>query len=590
MTISPRWICRFGRRIVPILLLGIASCAYYNTFYVAKKSYNAAEKSVRASETDKLPSDARRNYEKTIRQCKKVLDRHPGSRWSDDAVYLMAASYHGIGEYDSALIRLDQLALEFPESDLRVDGLFLEGMTQTKLRNFDSATSFFDQIIEEYPDYGRRDEILFVLAETSTTLREKTQAIGYYDELTRDYPQSPMAEKALKKVGELHFEAGDYDSASIFFERLLSVARDERKEIEAAVLLAQSLIRLDRAEEALELLGRVEPEEAQQDPTQAARRREGLADDVGAIRMQQAAALNRLGRNDEAISKLQEVTERYSASSVAVEAQFQIGYTYETELDSLAQASTAYEKASAMPGRSIFKEQASQRAAALKSIAELQQEEGSGDAALEARADAALRIAEILLLDRELAEEAKVKYREIEEQFPESRAAPRAGYALAYVQWKTEGDSLGAQQAFRDLVPRYPRSTQARDAIDLLVTQGADTSGLRALLVTPAPETTAVEVDSLLSGEWGPADSTRGVDFDSLAASEREGWERPPIDSVAVATASDSAATESEADTFRQTDSPDSVFPPVDRLPHEPRVRGETEESGSPSQPGRRTP
>jgi TolA-binding protein len=234
--------------------------------------------------------------------------------------------------------------------------------------------------------------------------------------------------------------------------------------------------------------------------------------------MQEAAALNHLGRHDEAIASLQDVTNRFRTSSLAVEAQFQIGYTYETLLDSPEEARAAYEKVSTLPGRSIFKQQAMQRADALRSIAELEEEAGSGDAALEARADAAFRIAEILYLDRELLDEAIAEYEEVESQFSETRAAPRAAYALAYIRWKETGDSTQAQDMFRELVAQYPASPQARDAIDLLASQQADTSGLRELLVTPEPDTVIVPsmVDTLASVAVSPQDSMMISHVDSL--------------------------------------------------------------------------
>ncbi|MBD3162395.1 MAG: tetratricopeptide repeat protein, partial [Candidatus Eisenbacteria bacterium] len=521
-------IARGGSAWILPLLLGLLSCAYFNTFFVAKKSFNAAKRSIEESETERLPSDARRNFETTIVQCKKVLDRHAGSRWADDAVYLMAESYFEIGEYDSALLRIEQLREEFPESSFRDDASFLAGLTYTELRQFDRAAAMFDTVRTESPEFERGDEILFTLGETATQQRRKEEAIERYEELVSRYPDSKLAEDALQRVGELHFEAGTYDTASIYFERLLATTRDEETRIDGAILQAQCLTRLGEAERALDLLEEVLPEEARepievetggqldptgQSPVQRRRvpQRSGLGDEVARIRLQQAAALNRLERHDEAIEILRDVTVRYGSNPFSIEAQFQIGYTYETLLDSLASAKAAYEKAVQMPGRSVFKNQARQRAVALQSLADLQQQEGSGDAALEQRAEAALRIAELLYLDRGLVPDAVEKYREVEEAFPEAKAAPRAAYALAYIRWKERADSVGALAEFRDLVERYPASTQARGAIDLLADFGADTAGLADLLVTPEPEeppvsdTTAAGVaDSMRIGPPAP--------------------------------------------------------------------------------------
>lgn len=521
-----------SRRALTLLLLGLVSCAYYNTFFVAKKEFNIAEELVRQNTKETLPTEARRAYGTTIKQCRKVLDRHGNSRWADDATYLMAAAYYGIGDYDSALYRLAELEANFPESDLRPDALFLAGLTQTKLREYDQAAALFDQVARDHPDFERGDEILFALAETAEAQRKDERAIGLYADLIRNYPKSLRAAEALQRTGELHFEAASYDSALIYFERLHEIRRGEENEIDAAILQAQTLIRLDRAEEALELLEDAEPKGDEDRPGGGVRHSNVFADAISRIRLTETMALNRLGRYDEAIEKLTEITTKFSSSSYAVEAQFQIGYTYETLIDSLETARAAYDKATTLPGRSIFKDQARQRSEALKSLAELQQEEGSGDTALESRADAALRIAEILYLDRMLVDEAIEKYQEVEEQFPESGAAPRAAYALAYLRWKQFGDSLAAHEEFRDLVVRYPASEAARGAIELLAFHEADTSGLGEILVTPAPETTAVVIDSSVVQIPSGADTTLAVSVDSTLAVSPDSTAAPPADSA----------------------------------------------------------
>jgi len=499
-----RLLRRRGALVLPLPLLLLA-CAYYNTFYIAKKSFRAAEESVAKSQTDKLPSDASGNYDMAIKQSRKVLKRHSGSRWVDDAIYLMGASYYGKGDYDSALASFGQLNALFPESEFRADALFLSGMSRTKRREYDLATAMFDSVLSAFPRYKRRDEILFAMAGTEASRRDFAAAVRRYRAVAREFPKGRFADRALMRVGEIQFEAGRYDSAYAALDALLGATRDEKAKIEAAIAQGRVLLKLKRPEEALELLKETEPAEAaglegdrstgasqaEQPPIRA-----DLADDLARLRLGQAAAMNEMGRHREAIEALEKIVTRFASSSYAAEAQFQIGYTYETRMDSLASARAAYEKVSQLAGRSVFKDQAPQRAKAIQAQMEMEGKAGSGDAEAEERAAAALRVAEILYLDRELADEALLKYSEVERDFPESRFAPRAAYARAYIKWKVAGDSLGAHEDLRVLVHRYPASTQARGAIALLAAHGADTSGLRLLLTAVVPESTAAGADT----------------------------------------------------------------------------------------------
>lgn len=574
--------------------IAAASCVYYNTFFMAKKSFNAAEASVARSQSDRVPVDATNNYEVTIAQCRKVLLRHPKSRWADDAVYLMGASYYGKGDYDSALIRLNQFVQMYPKSKRRPDALFLSGMAQIKRHNYGEGQTAFDQVLREYPRFPRRDEIYFAVAEGAASRRDTPAAIRGYESIVRDLPKSRRMEDALRRIGEIYFDSGKLDSASIAFGRMLTLSRDSHKRAEAAVLQARTLIRLERPEEALKLVRESIPRDDQavggtgidRPPDQSYDANNQVnyrnpddyqvptsqpSDDIPRLRLQEAAALNKMGRPGEALETLRAILSRYGTSSYAIEAQFQIGYTYETILDSLEAARAAYEKVAQLPGRSVFRDQASQRAQAVRSFITLQKQAQTEDAAEESRAAAALRIAESLLLDRGLAKEAAEQYRKLESDFPKSRAAARAGYALAYIRWKEEKDSLGAQQEFRELVARYPDSPQARGAIKLLVSQGADTAGLNGLLRAIVPD--SIQVARPDSGSTSAGDSTRVVGLDRTSPQSPDSTlERMRDDSLAAPAAAvrgEGMAPPGLRDSMRNA----RRFPvehPLDRIPPPP--------------------
>lgn len=574
-----RWIGRIGP---PLFLVVATGCAYFNTFYLARKNFRQAESTVAKSTTDKVPADAVRGYEIAITQSRKVIDRYPKSRWADDAVYVLSASYYGKGDYDSAMIRVNDLERLYPKSELVPDGIHLSGLIEWKRRNFDEAVARLDRVLAEYPNYRKRDEVLFALANIAADRQDRAGAIAGYMRLAQTYPKSARVQDALQRSGQIYLDEGKFDSAAVAFGHLLPQIRDDRRRIDVAVLQAQALTRLGRGDESLDIVRGLMPKEAttplapvanqttnpqgansnfntNQDETkntnsntnyddrnadelnQSTRNQTSNVqtpattlspasqDDVCRLRLQEAAALNQMGKSEDALSVLKDVTTRFQSSNYAVEAQFQIGYTYETLLDSLEAARSAYERVGSLPGRSVFKEQALQRADALKSQIQLEKQAQAGDAAAEARAAAALRIAEILLLDRDRVDEALAQYGKVEEEFPDSRAAPRAGYARAYIRWKKQADSLGAQGEFRNLVSRYPSTTVARSAIRLLASQGADTLGLHALLRAVVPDTLPEQTDSLAARP----DSIPGMEperLDSLGVGP--GLDKIPPDSL----------------------------------------------------------
>ena len=85
-----------GLRILGLILLVAASgCAYYNTFYLARKYYREGVRAQERSLTDEPSPEAATKYDLVIRQCTKLLTDYPKSKWVDDASYMLGAALYG---------------------------------------------------------------------------------------------------------------------------------------------------------------------------------------------------------------------------------------------------------------------------------------------------------------------------------------------------------------------------------------------------------------------------------------------------------------------------------------------------------------
>src|SRR5262245_33048435 len=107
-----------------VLLLAVAGCAYYNTFYLAKPYYRDAEKAQAKSDLDVPTSEAILKYDGAIRQCMKVVTDYPKSKWVDDAMYMMGASLYGKGDYSGCVRKLDEMIEKQPNSPFVPDARF----------------------------------------------------------------------------------------------------------------------------------------------------------------------------------------------------------------------------------------------------------------------------------------------------------------------------------------------------------------------------------------------------------------------------------------------------------------------------------
>ncbi|MDM7992512.1 MAG: hypothetical protein QUS11_04305 [Candidatus Fermentibacter sp.] len=77
------------RALVPVLALLVSGCAYFNTFYNARQSYDEALASVRLN-PDNPSAGEEQDLRDAIEGAGKVLAFYPDSRWADDAQMLIA--------------------------------------------------------------------------------------------------------------------------------------------------------------------------------------------------------------------------------------------------------------------------------------------------------------------------------------------------------------------------------------------------------------------------------------------------------------------------------------------------------------------
>ena len=507
---------RFRARVLGLALLTLLTgCAYFNTFYFARKYYDQAETLRESSSTDKLPVDAIRKYEKAILQCKKVLNFHADSRWVDDALFLMGASYYGKAEYDSALRTFDGLLEGFPESDFLARAHYYKGLCFYEEGRFGQMQTAFNTAMEIDPEFEYRDDILFTLARTAEEEGDRDEAIVEYRRLIGMFPGKGRAEDALLEIGRLYYDGGIFDSALVAYEGLAETTKDEERFQQATLARARSLIRLGRADEAIDHLVRYLPSRQQ---IQAERGNEWPAQ----VKLALAQAYNAQDRHEEAIEELREVIEFYKASPYATEAQYQIGYTYESYMDSLQAAETAYDDATRLSSQSSFRDLARTRLANVRKLISLSSEvTPSGDKDSDRKGEAALEIAELYYFAERKIDEALEQYERVIEEFGDTPSGPKAAYAIGWIHLKDKEDPVAAEQAFREVVFEFPASDQARKAIDLLIEEDADTTGLRAALVEPAPpEPEGSPADSLdaASDSLGLVADSLGLGADSLRA------------------------------------------------------------------------
>ena len=121
-----------------LLLATVSSCAYYNTFYLARKYYMKATDG-QPYEVDRDNTTQRPNYTKSADYAKKLLGVYPRSKYVDDAWLMWAKSLIGTDDPLKAVAMLQEFETRFPKSDVRPDAEFFLGLAYRAARKHEQA-------------------------------------------------------------------------------------------------------------------------------------------------------------------------------------------------------------------------------------------------------------------------------------------------------------------------------------------------------------------------------------------------------------------------------------------------------------------
>jgi TolA-binding protein len=524
----------------PLLLVLLVGCAYYNTFYYAKKYYAKARKIEETSKTERLAPEAIKFYDQAIEKAAKVIVDFGGG-WRagvDDALLLMGACYYGKRDYETALGKFNELLVNYPHSDHAPEALFYTGLCYHQRRNFGAAERVFAELLRAHPDFPRRDEIRLITAEGLQDEGDEAGALRQYARLLEEFRKSRYRENALLQVGTIHFDDGRFDSALVAYQELARTTRDDQAYVDAQLKVGACLVRLGRYDDALSIYARILPSDPERNELSAR------------IWLAVADAQNRAGQHAKALETLQLVVTNFESRNEGTEAQFQIGYTNEVYQRDYAAARTAYEAAAASRTRSVFKDQATRRLENLGYLIELAAADSSGAdsvaVGLDQRAQAALRVAEFAYFDGNDPRTALTEYASIAHDFPQTDVALRAVFAQAWILTQhPELDTLQtARGLLREIAGQHADAPQARGAVNLLTELGEPDSLLAPLRAAvgraereAARRDSAATADSLADAR-ARADSLMAMRAaaDALAAASAA------ADSIAALAAADSIA------------------------------------------------
>ena len=128
-------------------LASTSACAYYNSMYNANRLFAEAEKAAARGDL----GTARTAYHNSIEKATTSVQRHPDSKWSDDARLLMARAHLQLGDPVAARQQLLALLSESPDAQRRVAAEVYLGIIAAELGDDGQALARLSGALEPAP-------------------------------------------------------------------------------------------------------------------------------------------------------------------------------------------------------------------------------------------------------------------------------------------------------------------------------------------------------------------------------------------------------------------------------------------------------
>jgi tetratricopeptide (TPR) repeat protein len=477
----------------------LSSCAYYNTFYLARKYYFKATDGA-PYEVDRDGSTQRANYNKSSDYSKKLLGVYPKSKWVDDAWLLWARALIGTDDPLKAIAMLEEFQTRFPKSDLRPDAQFFLGLACDAARKHEQAVQHFDAFLKAKPKDELAPYAYYERAKALMSLENYADAATSAGQVLQRWPGHVLVDRALRERAEARFQQHAWKEAREDFQRIGSRATNDD---ERMVYLLREVDCLESSrdyDEARRLLTDArahvpEPLPVPQlplvgttpgsTPPPAAQNYVAStpgAERYGRLTLRMGGVELLAGRTQPAIELYQTVLHDYPRSQLAAEAQYRIGYAYETGADDFSRASLEYAKVKEQTGTSQFSQQAQQRLDNLDRIEKYRTASGADSS--EKQAEASFLVAEHYLFNLDRPDRAIEQYRLIADSSSSPAVKARALNAEAWVLSRKLDRKASADSLFWNVVREFPQTEAQLAARDYLEMEG---NKVPESLIVPPP-------------------------------------------------------------------------------------------------------
>ncbi len=346
-------------QIIVISLVISIGCAYFNTFYNAKRYYNMAYKDTIESATKKPTAQALQNYQLAIDKGLKLIELYPNSKWVDDALLLLGKSYYYREEYFQSRNYLAELMTDHPQSELISEAEFWMAKTDLALNDYAAAEDRFNHILEREVSDQLREELYYSLGKVFEERGDFENALKSY-QMSLDVGIEDLKSKALFAIAMNYDTMGSYDKAAEFFQRVIDTDPIPEIRYQARFKYAVMMKKLKHYDEAVDLFEILLGGE-----TNSAR--------IVTLNIEIAECLTLQGDINGAITVYQDIIQKWKRTANSSRAYYALGKLYEFHQEDYDRALDSYDQVRLELARSEYADSAAVMGRDIQRLRALQQ-------------------------------------------------------------------------------------------------------------------------------------------------------------------------------------------------------------------------
>ena len=226
-------------------------------FQEAEDAIKLQRKNLFEFEQPNLTGNVPQLLNNVIEKCSKILQFHSNSKYVDESLLMLGKSFYYQKNYQKALRKFQELLVTHPESDLILEDDLWIAKTQMRLKDFNDALPALKNVREQAIEEGE-DEIVtdaFVEEIVHHILQENyPSAISLINEFIEVSENDEVNAEVMYELGRLYIKINDVTNAIASFEKVFDYSPSFDIELKSKIELASALRKNGENERALAIL------------------------------------------------------------------------------------------------------------------------------------------------------------------------------------------------------------------------------------------------------------------------------------------------------------------------------------------------